>query len=762
MTTGQERPAPPPLPTAKQVPVELRTLKRWVGWRAQWDESKGKWRKPPCSPVTGEAIGAVPKWAEHWLTFEEALAGAERHALDGVGLVFTGEDGLVGVDFDDCRDEGVLRPEVESWLRWLPSYAEVSPSGAGVHVIARGRIPKAVTAQPLPNGDGATVEMYATGRYFTFTGQSLIDSPITIRDCQVGIDKLKTHLLGTIIVATSEEQTEHGMSKLTARRLHADNLEALRHAAQGEGNALLNTAAFFAGRAAAAGALEQTEGQVKAELLRIVTQEWADPHPEAGARATVDSGWASGASDPLKLVEDEFPEILEAIEKLNGEGYYFVTNFGGKNRVCYEENSRTTLGNSFVLVPMAPVDFEGKFRKQLITVGLRDDGSPILKNKAKVWMDHPSGRQYDKVVFEPNVKTPAEVRNLWRGFAFEPKQGDCSLYLEHLKEHICRSNLEKYNYLLGWMAYAVRHPNEQGHAAVVIQGHKGVGKNVAAEGFATLWGGHALVVSDSTRITNNFNAHLRSLCVLIADEAFFAGDRRHEGKLKSLITGSVLDIEAKGVDVVQVKNLLHIIILGNDRWLVPATADERRFLALNCSDKKREDQAYFGEMLRRMKDGGYAGLLWYLMEEVDLTNFNVRNVPHTKELRDQMAESLRGVDAAWFRCLHTGILPGRLQADDSALMKSVDLINWAARNGSREWMTLKPQHVGALLGEGKVGDRGMGFYRQQTVVGTARQRFWVIPQLHEARSLWDKLRFEYDWPEDGGEWDTVESEDSKF
>src|SRR5579863_7950789 len=98
MATGQER---PPLPVADSVPRELRKLKRWVGWRAVWDEAKKGYRKPPHSPVTGEAIGAVAKWASHWLTFDEAIDGAIKHHLDGVGFVFQETDGYAGVDFDD-------------------------------------------------------------------------------------------------------------------------------------------------------------------------------------------------------------------------------------------------------------------------------------------------------------------------------------------------------------------------------------------------------------------------------------------------------------------------------------------------------------------------------------------------------------------------------------------------------------------------------------------------------------------------------------
>jgi primase-polymerase (primpol)-like protein len=119
-------------------------------------------------------VGPVSKNAEHFLTFEEALEGTKKHHLDGVGFVFLREDGFVGIDFDDCRDQqGVIHPTVVTWLRWFPTYQEVSPSGTGIHIIGRGKLAKALNATPLEKESGVTVELYAWDRYFTFTGQEV-------------------------------------------------------------------------------------------------------------------------------------------------------------------------------------------------------------------------------------------------------------------------------------------------------------------------------------------------------------------------------------------------------------------------------------------------------------------------------------------------------------------------------------------------------------------------------------------------------------
>jgi hypothetical protein len=757
MSNLPERPVPPVLPTPEQVPTELRGLKRWVGWRAQWDDSLHKWRKPPHSPLTGEAIGPSDKWAEHWLTFDEALSGAVKHHLDGVGFIFKDGDGYVGIDFDDCRKDGVIHSETVNWLRWFPTFQELSPSGSGIHALCKGIIRKALKATQLPNGDGTSVEMYSQGRYFTFTGQS-IGSKLDLGDCQIGIEKLIVHL-GERNVA-EQVDIEHPMLKFTARKLHQDNLAVFRAMKRPEDpqNDTLNSVAFFAARAFAAEVFEGTEQQLQEEIRQIALSTPYCP----GVEDTLRSGWQNGIGKPLKIMEERWPQVIETLEEFNRD-FYVVRNFGGKSRVCWEQQNTSYRGKALLLGHSNPRDFESFHRNQLIQVGEKEGKNeagepmmvPVLKNKASVWLDHRYRRQYREVQFVPNADLGEDVRNLWHGFAYEPKKGDCSLYLAHINDNICRNDPEKYNYLIRWMAYAIRHPDEQGHAAIVVQGLKGVGKNIWANGFGELWGEHALTVSDSTRITNNFNAHLRALCVLIADEAFFAGDRRHEGKLKSLVTSSTLDIEAKGVDVVQVPNLLHIIILGNDRWLVPASSDERRFLVLNCSDAHRNDQKYFGAILRQLEKGGYEALMHHLLEEVDLRDFNVRNVPHTKELRAQIIESLRDADKAWFECLCTGIIPGRLQKDKSVLVRTIDMVDWANGRRSNGWGHIRPQYIDAMFGD---DDKGMNFQRDVSLNRSNKLRYWVVPGLDKCRSVWDRLRGVYEWPDDGGEWDTLSDE----
>jgi hypothetical protein len=302
------RPTPPPFPTADQIPSELLHQPRFTAWQPVLDEEK--WRKPPHSPVTSERVGPVEKNAEHFLPFEEALAGAKRHNLDGIGLVFFKADCLVFIDIDDAiNEEGVTDPEVKTWLQWFsPTWVHESPSGTGYHIIGRGKISKALPATPLSKTSTATVEMYAWDRYATLTGKLLPGGAgAVLGDIQVGIDKLLAHLeVKETSAPNSAPENAKPVTSAWVRQLYQDKLTELRNVPvnSGNGNATLNNVTLVAARVCLSRVFDKTEEQFKNELFDTVTKGWAKPHDENGARATIASGWAKGISEgPYKLIE---------------------------------------------------------------------------------------------------------------------------------------------------------------------------------------------------------------------------------------------------------------------------------------------------------------------------------------------------------------------------------------------------------------------------------------------------------------------------
>jgi hypothetical protein len=206
----------------------------------------------------------------------------------------------------------------------------------------------------------------------------------------------------------------------------------------------------------------------------------------------------------------------------------------------------------------------------------------------KYWLAHPNRRQYEGLVFAPDRDVPGYY-NLWQGFAVEPRAGDCSLFKAHLLNNACSGDKTNYNWLFGFFADIFQNPGAKKGSAVALKGKEGVGKTIVGVVFGSLLGPHYRLVSEPRYVTGRFNSHVAQLLLLHADEAFWAGDRSAEGKLKDMITGRQHPIEFKGKEVIFVDNHSRMFATGNNDWIVPAGFDARRWLVLTVGDEHRED-----------------------------------------------------------------------------------------------------------------------------------------------------------------------------
>ncbi len=157
----------------ENAPEELRRRRQWV-------VRKGK---IPYNAKTGAAASSTD--SETWSTFDEAVRAFEGGGYDGVGFVFGSGDPYAGIDLDKCRDPetGELKAWAQEIVDDLGGYAELSPSGTGVHVIVRGK---------APNKKLGRVEAYSVERYFTVTGEALKGAGVPIPERQAELDTL-TH-----------------------------------------------------------------------------------------------------------------------------------------------------------------------------------------------------------------------------------------------------------------------------------------------------------------------------------------------------------------------------------------------------------------------------------------------------------------------------------------------------------------------------------------------------------------------------------------
>lgn len=140
----------------KALPAELTSVARWVNWKLVHRKDQPKPAKVPLR-LNGNFASTMD--AGSWSSFEQVSAQDDR-----IGFVLGDSFGCV--DFDDVIVDGVLDPQVASWLKECPpTFMELSPSGTGLHVW--GRLPEERGVNKMVNG--VSVEVYSYGRYITVT-----------------------------------------------------------------------------------------------------------------------------------------------------------------------------------------------------------------------------------------------------------------------------------------------------------------------------------------------------------------------------------------------------------------------------------------------------------------------------------------------------------------------------------------------------------------------------------------------------------------
>lgn len=440
------------------------------------------------------------------------------------------------------------------------------------------------------------------------------------------------------------------------------------------------------------------------------------------------------------------PKLRELNEK-----FAVIGNIGGKCRVIQEVEDHALKRSHLTMQSFE--DFRNRYLPFKVQVGVNPKTQdPLFESLGHWWLKNPSRRQFDTLVFVPGREIP-DAYNMWKGFACEARPGDKhQMFLDHIRNVVCSGNEVHYDYLVKWMARAVQRPDEQGEVAVVFRGDMGAGKGTVASQFGKLWGRHFLHISNPKHLLGNFNAHLSDAVFVFADEAFYAGDKAHESILKTLITEDTLSIEAKHVDVVSRRNYIHLMVASNSAWVIPAGLNERRYLMLDVNSTRMRDFAYFNELRKRMDEGGRENLLYFLLT-LDLTGYNVRDVPQTDALRDQKLRTLSTEQEWWYQKLQDGLLIKRHKSWAAPVFKDDlidDYLEYAQKIGvaRRATATALGIFLNSVCPEGWPRSKQLtkDYTNKEGVRMKDRQYAYLFPPLDECRAHWDnKFNGPYNW-----------------
>ncbi len=211
----------------------------------------------------------------------------------------------------------------------------------------------------------------------------------------------------------------------------------------------------------------------------------------------------------------------------------------------------------------------------------------------------------------------AAVRAFGRIIAATPRSMPAScININALLTHLCDFDERSYRYILKWMAYPLQNPGAKMHYALRFNGQEGTGSTL-------------------------FFKHVGILLHGIYGRS--VSDRHSADRLLASTTGArylVVDndlaktIGDKLAHLIHADNQINVVMLSHSENFLPVNSTTRRVFAVEAPPK-RED-IFYQAVLEEIENGGVDAFRSYLINGIDLTDFNQFSEPPRLALTARM------------------------------------------------------------------------------------------------------------------------------
>lgn len=173
------------------IPVEMLQFPNWLVWKYE-NRGATKLSKIPYCPRTSRMADVTNP--EFWSTFDSAWNVIDK--FDGIGFVLSSNDPFCVLDLD-----AVENPQQIEYQKWIfdqfYTYAELSPSGKGLHLICKATVPTGRRT--------SFVEIYSKDRFITMTGN--VYRAADVASCQSQVSLLWDSFPSSISTANAGYST---------------------------------------------------------------------------------------------------------------------------------------------------------------------------------------------------------------------------------------------------------------------------------------------------------------------------------------------------------------------------------------------------------------------------------------------------------------------------------------------------------------------------------------------------------------------------
>ena len=314
---------------------------------------------------------------------------------------------------------------------------------------------------------------------------------------------------------------------------------------------------------------------------------------------------------------------------------------------------------------MTHADFKKGLADKRVNVGEKGR----LMEVSELWLQDSRARRYEDTQFhpfgidgeDPCLKYNKNVFNLWTGFQYEPRVGDCKQYLYLVEKILCGGDEKEFDWLLKWAASTIQKPDTKLGTAPAFIGAQGTGKGCFVSHLGALHGKSYKHVTNEDQIIGRFNLHLCDATIIFLDEACISNVKAAD-KIKGLITEKAQMLEGKGLACVQTRSYSNIILASNhEHSALSIQNGDRRFVLFSPSTTMKGNTDFWESLNKEMlQDGGREALL-HVLNNVNLEGWSARQKPDSERMRiqtfDMATSSMPAVDKWLFHTLSTGTFP---------------------------------------------------------------------------------------------------------
>lgn len=291
-----------------------------------------------------------------------------------------------------------------------------------------------------------------------------------------------------------------------------------------------------------------------------------------------------------------------------------------------EYNKVVTIGKVKKVINIIDVWAASKNKFCCKDLGFFPGEDKVVDNKLNIWIKTGCSpfdyREKEKLMINPKEGYLYPINMLLKGF-FTSKDGVF--------------NDKDYNYFIKWLAYPLINPGRKTDTAVVLYSDQhGVGKGSLAQIMGDIYGDSYVRILGND-LNKDFNDFLFKKQFIFVDE-IKTNERMHTmDYIKTLITEPTFNLNRKYQPVLPLNNTMNFLMATNYDYALPITEEDRRFFVVNIV--KKPSETFFINLHKwRKEENGSAAFCYYLLNNIDLSNFNPHQKAPVTKAKEEMIE----------------------------------------------------------------------------------------------------------------------------